>query len=94
MDMNNKELVIRTAFGDLVARLYDDGGENPGIMVFLRNEQGNTLSLCNVFDDSQAPGTLDAPALHMEVYADPSREEYTRQYTITQADVQSEAAWV
>lgn len=83
------EVVVKTAFGDLVAAVGGDS-EYPEILVFLRDDDGAELMVAAI-TDIQTPGVYDA--LHVAIYEN-TTENYSRAFRIAKKDIESEdAAW-
>lgn len=73
------EISVKTSFGDLVACVGGDD-EFPEILVFLRNQDGNELSVAVVTDNSIG-GIEDV--LRVAVYGDPREEDMTNRIVLT-----------
>lgn len=83
------EVVVKTAFGDLVAQVGRDD-EYPEILVFLRNNDGAELMVAAI-TDMQTSEAYDA--LRVAVYEN-AEEDYSQAFRIRKADIESEdAAW-
>lgn len=84
----NKEIVVKTAFGDLVAAVGCDL-EYPEILVFLRNSHGHELMVAAI-TDMQTPNVYDA--LRVAIYENTTTDDYSRAFRVGGDDIRNEDA--